>query len=187
MRHPQRYLPELGYRFANPDAVHVPPAPDIGAKLDELERTIGALPLALRAFFESVGGVDLTGTHPRLGAPLSRPVVVDAPPEYILSEYEWQNEERAITPAQRFQVPFAPDYLHKAHISGGLPYGIAVPEAGLDGLVLGDVHQTTFTNYLRTAFRSAGFPGWFRRPWRDSERPTFPEALQQLAAELQPL
>jgi hypothetical protein len=50
---------------------------------------------------------------------------VDAPPEYILSEYEWQHEDGAITPEQRFQVPFAPDYLHKADISGGLPYGIA--------------------------------------------------------------
>jgi hypothetical protein len=180
-------LPELGYRFAHPDAVHVQPTPDISAKLDEVERVIGKLPLALRVFFETVGAVDFTGTHPDWDHPCPDPLVVDAPPDYILSEYEWQHEEGLITPERPFQVPFAPDYLHKADISGGLPYGIAVPNAGLDGLVLGDVHQTTFTNYLRIAFRFAGFPGWSSRPHRDDERPAFPEALQHLARELQPL
>ncbi len=180
-------LPELGYRFANPDAVHVEPRAGISANLDNLERRIGTLPLALRVFFEMVGGVDLTGSHPDWGHPYPDPLVVDAPPEYIESEYEWQHEEGLLTSAQPFQVPFAPDYLHKVDISGGPPYGIAVPNAGLDGLVLGDIHQTTFTNYLRIAFRWAGFPGWSKRPYRADERPAFPEALQSLSNELLPL
>jgi len=183
----QARLPELGYLFAKPDAVHVKPRPGISAELDEVERVVGKLPLALRVFVETVGAVDFTGTHPDWDHPYPDPLVVDAPPDYILSEYEWQQEEGLITPERPFQVPFAPDYLHKADISGGLPYAIAVPNAGLDGLVLGDIHQTSFTNYLRVAFRCAGFPGWSRRPYRESERPAFPEALERLAGELQPL
>jgi hypothetical protein len=117
--------------------------------------------------------------------------VVDAPPEYIDSEYDWQHDEGLITPERPFQVPFAPDYLHKADISGGLPYGIAVPNAGVDGLVLGDIHQTTFTNYLRIAFRwpasrdgrsgrtalTSALPS--RRPCRASPTSSYPSSRVQ--------
>lgn len=63
-----------------------------------------------------------------------------------------------------FEVPVAPDYLHKANVSGGMPYGLAVPNPAADGLLLWEPHQTTFVNYLRIAFRMGGMPGWQREP-----------------------
>jgi hypothetical protein len=102
----------------------------------------------------------------------------------MLSEYEWRSEDGLVTAESPFLIEFAPDYLHKANISGGSPYGLAVPNAGVDGLVIGDIHQTTFNNYLRVAFEWAGFPGWVRRPYGESQRPPFPGVLRELAAEL---
>lgn len=61
-------LRELGYRFASPGQEIVPPDAALLARLDRLEAAAGPLPLALRAFFEVVGSVDLTGSHPRLSA-----------------------------------------------------------------------------------------------------------------------
>ena len=58
----------------------------------------------------------------------------------------------------------SPDYLHKANVSGGTPYGIAIPNPGADGLLRWEPHQTTFVNYLRIAFRLGGMPGWQREP-----------------------
>jgi hypothetical protein len=42
-------LDEAGYRFKEPDRVHVPPAPDAGVHLDTFEKHHGPLPLSLRA------------------------------------------------------------------------------------------------------------------------------------------
>jgi hypothetical protein len=58
----------------------------------------------------------------------------------------------------------APDYLHKANVTGGMPYGLAVPNPGADGLLLWEPHQTTFVNYLRIAFGIGGMPGWQHEP-----------------------
>lgn len=180
-------LPELGYQFAEPAKAYVPPPAHAVAQLDELEARIGTLPLALRVFFETVGSVDFTGQHPDWSHPYPDPLVVDAPVEYILSEHEWHAKEGHITPENPFLVEFAPDYLHKADVSGGAPYGIAVPSGGVDSLVAGEVHQTTFVNYLRIACRWAGFPGWKRRTHGANERLSFPEPLKELASELTPL
>ncbi len=181
-------LPSLGYRFTPMEEVYVPPGPDTSNDLDELEASIGRLPLALRAFFEIVGAVDLSGEPSGWQHPYPDPLVVYAPTDYLLSEHADRMEQGQITAETPFRVEFAPDYLHKANISGGAPYSIEVPNAAVDGLVLGEIHQTTFVNYLRTAFRWAGFPGWDRRhPHRDAPAPAFPEELVCLARVLQPI
>jgi hypothetical protein len=46
------------------------------------------------------------------------------------------------------------------------PYEIHVPCTGADAPLLGERHETTFVNYLRTCLRWAGFPGWERMPVR---------------------
>jgi hypothetical protein len=70
-----------------------------------------------------------------------------------------------------FRIDLAPDYLDKANISGGGPYCIEVPFLGADPLVAGERHGLPFVDYLRVAFRWAGFPGldrhWARRDVQD--------------------
>lgn len=106
----------------------------------------------------------------------------------MLSEFVERSAQGQITPEARFQIEFAPDYLHKANISGDAPYGIEVPNSAVDGLVLGEVHQTTFVNYLRIAFQWAGFPGWDRRYRRGGQEPLrFPVELATVAEELLPI
>jgi hypothetical protein len=130
-------------------------------ELDALERDIGPLPLSLRIWFEEVGQVNLMGHHPDWGCPYLDQLVVEAPVDHIRSEREGWEHDRG-TQWDRgpcFQLPIAPDYLHKANVSGGAPYAIDVPNAGADGLLLWEPHQTTFVNYLRIAFASGGMPG----------------------------
>lgn len=48
------------------DTPIVPPQPGISAELDEFERSIGPIPLSIRAWCEIVGSVDFNGNYPRL-------------------------------------------------------------------------------------------------------------------------
>ncbi len=156
-------LPAKGYEFAeNPDVpVFVPPPDDIAAQLDGLEARIGRLPFALRCWFEEVGLVNLTGRHADWSYEYTDPLVVDSPPAYIESEHAlWQEDRGTEWDRGSFVVDLAPDVLHKADVSGGHPYAVAVPNDGVDGLFLWERHQTTFVNYLRICFRWGGFPGW---------------------------
>ena len=136
--------------------------------LDGLEAEIGLLPLSLRAWFEQVGQVNLNGSHPdwTVEYPFPDPLVVEAPVDYVRSEYEAWSSDRGTEwdSGSTFALPIAPDYLHKANLSGGMPYGLAVPNPAADGLVLWELHQTTFVNYLRIAFAAGGMPGWLRQP-----------------------
>lgn len=168
-------LRDIGYQFAAPDAVFTPPAADIGAQLDDLEGTIGALPLALRCWYEQVGQVNLNGHHPEWDYDYPDPLVVEAPIEYVLSEYElWVADRGTEWERAGFEIDLAPDYLHKANVSGGAPYEMAVPDRGVDGLLLGECHDTTFVNYLRICFRWGGFPGWDRGALDGWARPPAP-------------
>jgi hypothetical protein len=184
-------LPAHGFEFeADP---LVPPDSDVVAQLDALEEEVGLLPLALRAWFEEVGNVNLNGSHPEWTFEYPDPLVVDAPVEYIRSEFEAWSHDRGTEwdRGSQFEIPVAPDYLHKANISGGAPYGLVVPNAGVDGLLLWEPHQTTFVNYLRTAFRMGGMPGWLREPalledWALPDQPA-PGWLLELGRTLLPL
>jgi hypothetical protein len=161
--------------------------------MDALEADVGPFPLALRAWFEVVGNVNLNGRHSAWSFEYPDPLVVDAPVDYIRSEFEAWAEDRG-TEWDRgtvFEVPIAPDYLHKANVSGGMPYGIAVPNLAADGLLLWEPHQTTFVNYLRIAFHMGGMPGWQRQPalleeWALPGEPP-PQWLLELGHQLLPL
>lgn len=155
-------LPAGGYRFRqSPQAVFVPPPADVEAQLDAFEAKAGRMPLALRAWYEHVGQVDLTGAHPDWDFAYPDAFVVAAPLDYLASEFaEWEADRGTEWDRGDFTLDLAPDSLHKADVSGGPPYGIAVPNDGIDGLFLNERHQTTFVNYLRIAFAWGGFPGW---------------------------
>jgi hypothetical protein len=161
-------LERIGYRFAYPDEAVQPPRPDVQHCIEELERRVGPMPLALRAWYEIVGSVNFIGYHPKWNnSAYSDPLVVD-PIDMALEEYSiWREECRkygseAMGP---YQAPLAPDYYHKTDIASAphravVVYRIVLPNPAADAPVRDEPHQTTFVNYLRTCFRWGGFPGF---------------------------
>ncbi|NWG22439.1 MAG: hypothetical protein HXY39_19195 [Chloroflexi bacterium] len=181
-------LEQSGYQFAYPDEVITPPRPDVQHCIEELERRIGPLPLALRAWYEVVGAVNFMGRHPEWETHVyTDPLVVD-PIDMALEEYqEWREEcrEYGIEEMGPYQLPVAPDYYHKADIASEPHHTIAVyrvvlPNPAADAPVGDEPHHTTFVNYLRTCFRWAGLPGL-----EHSEE--HQEIVNRLVSELQPL
>jgi hypothetical protein len=157
-------LNRLQYEFAG-DA-HTPPSAQSRKDWRKVESKIGALPLSLRAWWDVVGAVDLTGDHdllsfcaglesPALGSLLTDPLVVYGP-EVTLSEHEQSMREEGNLP----ESVLAPDRYHKHDISGGLPYAIALPSQAADDLLLHEANQLHFVDYLRLCFRYGGFPGF---------------------------
>lgn len=137
----------------------------------EAEAITGApLPMAILAFWEQVGGLDFVWDYnrteqcPDLFGEVSMftldPHCVDPPRltdhfdmwNHALSEGMDQN-------AQDFRLELAPDDYHKANISGGSPYGLMLPDASIDPLLVADHFSMRFTSYLRLAFQWGGFPG----------------------------
>ena len=150
-----------GYVFNNPDEVFPGPAPDAADSIRQIEAGVGPLPLALKLFWLHVGSVDLTGSHPswtESGYP--DPLVV-FPPTYAvheLLEYMGDREERDKC-NYPYVVPVAPDYFHKADVSGGEPYAIAVPAVADDPQMLNTPVRETFLQHIESALDSGGFPG----------------------------
>jgi hypothetical protein len=184
-------LPATGFEFENsPDSLIVAPDSTAIEALDRLETQVGTLPLSLRCWFEEVGQVDLVGRNPNWNHDLTDPLVVNAPIANIQSEHDqWAQDRGTDWDQGPFRIDFAPDALHKANISGGSPYALTVPNAGVDGLVLWEPHQTTFVNYLRVAFRWAGLPGWDPAAGHGWSAPpiAFPTELRRIAESLLPL
>jgi hypothetical protein len=157
-------LASLGYRFSKPESALLSPGPEVEAQLRFLEENIGRVPLALAAFYRVVGCVDFTGGHPEWeGCEYPDPIVVD-PVEYAVSEAKeflelespegyWDSDSGI------FRVPIAPDYYHKEDVSGGMWYGVEIPNGKDDPDLLEEWHHTTFVGYLRLCFEWGGFPG----------------------------
>lgn len=83
----------------------------------------------------------------------------------LAEELEEEDEEAlAMEEGARFAMMVAPDYLHKANISGS-SYDIMLPNARADAFLHGaDLH---FVAYLRKSFEWAGFPMLADYPERD--------------------
>ena len=165
-------LRELGYRFAEPDAVWRPPDPATLEALDRLERDYGPLPLALRAWFEVVGSVNLMGAHPRLSSHAELdwggseradgdPLVVESVLVVELGGLPYRDAED-LPYGGLYEVPFAPDVAHKAGESGGGPLCLLAPNPAFDAPVIdpeGRWTGTFFVRHLQTCFDWGGFPG----------------------------
>jgi hypothetical protein len=78
---------------------------------------------------------------------------------YLLEEWEEQRRQPDPDLVEPFRLSLAPDYLHKANISGGAPYTIVLPFFGADPVFAYERHELPFVDYLRLSFRWAGFPG----------------------------
>ena len=165
-------LLEHGYRFHENDGAGTPVQPltplgaDTEAFLAWLEQTFGPVPMVLSSWVRFVGDVWLVGTHPEWETSAAAdPLVVeiagsrypghDVRP-YLLDEFGQWREDPQGTP---FQLPVAPDHLHKNNVSGGAPYGIVLPDACADAHIVTDAAMP-FTSYLQRVFDTGGFPRW---------------------------
>ncbi len=179
-------LPRIGYSLEPGRGLVSFQAPEVGIahRLDVIESRVGPLPLTWRWWSEEVGRLNLMGSHPDWERDYPDPLVVDAPPDYIDREIDdWEEDRGTEWDSGPFSIAFSPDHLHKANISGGMPYALAVPNQGADGLVLWERHNTTFVNYLRIAFANGGFLGWSAGHCQGPP----PEVMAKLATKMQPL
>ena len=186
-------LAALGWRPLYSDLRTNPRAEDREV-MRRIEAISGApLPVSLRAFWETVGGINFvwdyqSGDAPGLGLslPLDEmdPLCVDAPEVVTHLFDEWEEQRSGIDPelADPFDLDLAPDYLHKANISGGGPYGIELPFFGADPIFVNEAHELPFVDYLRLCFRWAGFP----RLERHADRSDVREFLDVMRKGLEP-
>jgi hypothetical protein len=185
-------LREQGYRFGDPwnkegaRSPHAPPSEHTPAFVLWLEKRWGPVPITGRVWIEMVGDVSLLGAHPDWPAGLvTDPLVVEfeykswkwaqrdrlAVRKHFESEYEsWEfNLKEGVDDLGPFALDVAPDALHKAHISGGAPYGVLVPDTSVDATFR---YDDGVLLHLRLAFRSGGFPGTRHRDCGPAVRAT---------------
>lgn len=198
-----RRLGEIGFQFAyEPDPkkrvvawhgdsypVHELPRKGTAKLIRQTEADMGPIPLSLRAWWEVVGGVNFIGAHADWpDVEVTDPLVVGSVEllEGLDEQFEeWQEfQEQAAEEGEvgePFTLDIAPDNYHKANVSGGPPYGVLFPSAKADELFAGG--PLTFVQYLRTAFKWGGFPGFEKV--KPAKRPA--DQLCYLTAELLPL
>jgi hypothetical protein len=161
-----RDLRRCGYRFERP--AEVLPGPEAGTSeaIARIEREAGELPLVLKLFWLKVGSVDLCGHHPDWrGCDYPDPLVV-TPPWVALDELDafLDDREERLRHDFPYLVPIAPDFYHKADVSGGMYYNISVPAVADDPPLNDEWNNTTLLGYLEEAIRWSGFPGLARCP-----------------------
>lgn len=163
-------LARAGYPFdVGSPAWSVPP-PDATAQIEALERAAGGpCPLSLRAFWEVVGAVNWKWREDAVvrSAPWgdalelaeADPLYVDGVASSTWYVDEWRDRLQEEDPivVGPLMASLAPDYLHKANISGGAPYEIRLPNAAADGLFENEEHELPFVEYLRLTFARGGF------------------------------
>lgn len=151
--------------------LRTPPRRDDEAVFARIVEISGApIPPTLLAFWRVVGGINWVWDYksrnrpPDLGFDLPSEdhdaLFIAAPSDVTDLFDEWIEQKR--DPARRLdplRIDLSPDDLHKADISGGSPYCIMIPFLGADPLFSDERHKLPFLDYLRLAFRWAGFPG----------------------------
>lgn len=101
---------------------------------------------------------------------------------YQIEEWEAQIEECHPELLDPFQLDLSPDYYHKADISGGAPYGVALPFKGADPVIENEAHNLPLVDYLRHCLRWAGFA----RLERHAEEPGVAELVGAMTKDFEP-
>jgi hypothetical protein len=166
--------------------------PRAAAQLRELEGQVGTLPLAVRAWYEVGGGVNLVGVHPGWVHLIAESGWIDASYwERGFDPLDGGHPMQYLEPLQIYTLgghgPFGTSVLDKHSVTDGIyrlaimpnehmayrehgqdgfVYELEVPCARADTTLLHERHETTFVDYLRICLRWAGFPGWDRMPVR---------------------
>lgn len=147
---------EIGYQQA--PLIH--PGNSIKRLVSRIESRVGALPISLRTFWETIGSVNLIGTHPDLPAGLD-PLVV-FPPDFLLEDYtEWCEycNENDLDTDDGYEFLIAPNDLHKDNLHEGEPYVVILPDATTDALMKQEAKKVYFVDYLRHSIGAGGLPG----------------------------
>jgi hypothetical protein len=148
-----------------------PPAPDVVDHIRKIEEATGApVPVSLEAFWVVVGEVSWKYAEEADGLEVSGSGglnLAEADPLYVLSpDNAWGSVEAWVERRERrhpevvgpLSLDLAPDYLHKANISGGAAYAILLPHGGADAILENEEHELPFVEYLRLCFAWGGFP-----------------------------
>ncbi len=130
--------------------------------LRKITSPAGDLPLSLRAWYSTIGCVNLVGRHPEVSPPglESDPLFV-APIKCVVDACEaWQEDYAGAKERPPFRVPISPSRSVKDGSSAeGDHYVITLPRATLDAVIENEPHGLGFVDYLRLAFEWGGFPG----------------------------
>lgn len=169
-------LSRSGYVFAFPNQVHVPYDGNALDWIAALENDGIYLPVFLQAWIAEVGSVNLMGSNPNWpksgysGIPnadadvwYTDPLVVEISESYLKSEYDnwrFQIDEQGQAEIGPFQLAIAPDHIHKANVSGGMPYAIDASSPSIDTLVLNARDCTSLFHHVANASAWGGFPGF---------------------------
>jgi hypothetical protein len=161
----------------------------------KIELITGAsLPPSLQAFWEVVGGIDLVWDYrredhpPELGVSLKLseldPLEISSPnvAEDLFEEWADLHDGVPAEIAGPYKLDLAADYLTKADISGGAPYGVELPFLGTDPPFVMEEHRLPFVDYLRLSFRWGGFA----RLERHAESPEVSAFVQQMTEGFEP-
>ncbi len=168
-----RRLPQIGYRFGWYDARTVVPewaGPIVPyCKGNEIARAVGSVPVTLAQFLAVVGNVSFVGYHSDWSVAYPDPLVVElAPVPDLRTEYEdWMDYRMQEGHSEPFELAIAPDWYHKANVSGGPAYGFELPCETVDSPLLNEPGNGSLVSYLRRAFAWGGFPGFERVPSGD--------------------
>lgn len=164
-------------------SLRTPPKSSDEAVFSRIVEMSGApIPPTLLAFWRVVGGINWVWDYrsedrpPDLGFDLPSEehdaLCIEAPSIVtdLFDEWIYQKADTERDHEHQLSIVLAPDYLHKANISGGSPYCVLVPFLGADPLFSDERHGLPFLDYLRLAFRWAGFPGLDRHSARSDVR-----------------
>lgn len=171
----------------------VPQAEDAPV-IEQIEEFTGAmLPVSFRSFWETVGGINFVWDYdceeelPELGDDLvmEDPLYIESPKNMEWQLEEWEDARSDLHPELwgPVSLDLAPDYLHKANISGGAAYAILLPFRGVDPIFANEEHNLPFVDYLRLCFKWGGFPRLERYPDRT---PATRKFLDEMTEGLQP-
>ncbi|MCB9894349.1 MAG: hypothetical protein H6839_07865 [Planctomycetes bacterium] len=157
-----------GYQFVDDRAPYAGPESGVEEALRDLWNEGAFVPVSLQAWLIEVGTVDLCGFNPNWPCPTyahsqvdassvvcTDPLAFDAPLEYITSRVD-ELKRQADEP---LLLDIAPDHLHKANISGGPPYSVALDRPAVDSLLLFERHCVSFMAYVRRSLQWGGFAG----------------------------
>ncbi len=115
-----------------------------------LKARIGALPVTLECFWQAMGGIALTGTHPAFPDMLD-PLLIYPAEALLEASDEAEREDDGL-----FHLALSPDDYHKDNVSGGASYAVALPQDGFDFVLLYEAREAYFLDYLRDVILHRG-------------------------------